>query len=138
MDFLADGLRMVTLVTGSAVVSVTVVVTWVYFRIWQRFHRHLSANAKWRGLLPRHVFLIGVSYLLLAGLVGYEVMTRIRSDLTWLAPLALLAYALGLWALWDVLGSSRHRYHNLRLTIGHIPDDADVEDTDPSRSSPNA
>lgn len=119
----ADVPRVLALVLGSAVMGVTLVVVAVYTSIYL-VHRRLSrahAIPQWRGLLPRHVALVGISYLLLTGFSMYSMLTFVREPLTWRPFGYGTAYALGLWALWDVLGSSRHRKHEYDLRRKDLP-----------------
>lgn len=109
----ADVLRVVNLILGGGCIAVSLVVVGMYARIY-RLHQVTARGEqdRWRGFLPRHVVLIGLSYL---GLVVFSmsnaVLPRIHQGLTWRAPTLCVLYAIGLWATWDVLGHETHRIY---------------------------
>lgn len=121
-----DVLRILVLVAGAANVAVSLVVTWVYWRVYRAFHnRNHRRVPRWRGLLPRHVVVVGLAYsLLVIGTMG-EMVLQIRSGFTSRIPVYGVAYVLGFWSMWDVLGHSRHRLHNLRRP--DVPHDGILE-----------
>lgn len=109
-ETLSDVARIAAFVFGAATVAVAVVVVVLYARLYALSTR---LQSKWRGLLPRHVALVGVSYLAL--MIGTMAdMTRFFGDpITWRIPFYGFAYLAGLWAMWDVLGHSRLRLNSL-------------------------
>lgn len=120
---MADVFRLLAMIVGTFCLAATLVVAATYFVLWHRFHRGLPQGVRWRGLLPIHVVLIGISYALLVGITLYEIIIRIREELTWRTPALLVAYSIGFAALWTVLGASRYRFHNTAPTPK--PEDAD-------------
>jgi uncharacterized protein (DUF2062 family) len=88
-----------------------VVVTYAYLRVYRRFHATNAAS--WRGMLPRHVVAIGVSYMMMIGGSISDLIVHVHEPLTWRTPVYALTYLLGSWSMWDVLGHSRHRYCEL-------------------------
>jgi hypothetical protein len=106
---IANIFRYVTLVAGSIVVGLTVLTVSIYASVFALYLRRYGRH-DWRGLLPRHVITISISYTMM--IVGSIVDIAIRVDepITWRTPVYLLTYLLGAWAMWDVLGHSRHRY----------------------------
>lgn len=106
-----DALRVAALVLGAANIAVTLVVTLAYARIYWMFHRHVPADVKWRGLLPRHVAMIGTSSMILTVAGMTDVADYLHDGLTWRPFVYGTAYTMSLWALWDVLGHARHRLH---------------------------
>lgn len=119
----ADVPRFVALVLGSALIGVTVVIVAVYTSIYRVHRRLVKAHTipAWRGLLPRHVALIGVCLIGLVVATMVDMAGYLRTDLTWRPFTYGALYALGLSALWDVLGSSRHRKHEYDLRVRDMP-----------------
>ena len=110
----ADAFRVLTLVLGSGTIAVSLATAGFYAGVWWKFHRHLPRGVRWRGLLPRHVFVIAVSYNILVLWSMRAIIENLHDgSLTWRVPIGFVAYALGLWSTWDVLGSTRHRYVNI-------------------------
>lgn len=107
-----DLIRVLVLLMGAGVVAESVVIIGVYGAAYLRYRR-MNVGVPWLGLLPAHVALIGLSYLLLVGAALYEGMTRVHDPLTWRAAVYFIAYGLGLPAQWLILGHSRHRWRSL-------------------------
>lgn len=112
---LGDLLRVAALIVGGGVIAVASVVVVVYIKVYLRA-RALAKQGRaehWRGLLPRHVAVIGGSYIgLVVGTLA-EMTVRFHDPLTWRPPTYATLYLLGLWALWDILGHQQHRKHGL-------------------------
>jgi MFS family permease len=98
-----DVLRIVGLVLGASTISVALVVTATYVK------QYRTRRGTWRGLLPRHVVLIGVSYIGLLLWAMEDMMQRFHEDPSWRIPALFVLAALGFVAMWDVLGHQRHR-----------------------------
>lgn len=118
----ADVARYFTMVLGSAVIGVTLVVAYTYNRIYFRFRRQ-RGWASWRGLLPRHVVLVATSYTMM--IVGslVDLGQRIHEPLTFRPAVYSVTYLLGLWAMWDVLGNAKHRSVEMDETLTRGPDE---------------
>lgn len=107
MILFADIVRVFVLLGGALVVGIALIVVRDYARIYLAHRR--SGEAKWRGLLPLHVAMIGTSYLLFVVGVLSEAVGRLHQPLTWRAPVYLVATYAGAYALWAILSSTRHR-----------------------------
>lgn len=113
---LADIFRVIELVLASGAVGVTLIVIREY-AIEYRQRRHAAKAAgwgRWRALLPQHVALLGLSFLMLTVLSMVEVVLRFHDPLGWRAPVYIVMYAIGLWAMWVML-----KYQ--RVTHGDTP-----------------
>lgn len=104
---LGDILRFINLVVGGGLLAVTAVIVWEYIGAY-RAERSATADG-YRGLLPRHVVLIGVSYLSIAGMCLRLTYGRIHEPLTWQGVVICAAFLMGTWALWDVLSFQREK-----------------------------
>lgn len=107
--------RVVSLVLAGGAFMLAAYVVVLYarqYRVQRKAVREGSADT-WRGMLPRHVATIGLSYLLLVTATLVETYMRIHEAPTWRMPLYCAAYLLGMWALWDVLGHVRYRTRDL-------------------------
>lgn len=107
-----DLFRVGVLAAGSASFGITLFVVAHYAKVY-RNHRRRSNLANWRGLLPLHVSLIGLSHLMLVGGTMYETYIRVNEPLTWRGPLFFTANVIGAYALWIILGNNRARKANL-------------------------
>ncbi len=108
----ADILRIANLVLAGGSYAIGSVVVVNYVRAYVGYRRAQAAGAglpPWRGLLPRHVAVIGASHLGLIGVTMVGVFGRIHEPLTWHGPVLFIFYGLSLWALWDMIGAQRYR-----------------------------
>jgi hypothetical protein len=114
---IADTARIVlNLGLGAFTLAVTVVVVAAYFRAYRRHRKAITEGIErrgWRGLLPRHVWLIGTAYTVLILMTMWETYDHLREPATLRIPFYAVAYAAGLWALWDVLGYEKRRIRDL-------------------------
>ncbi len=101
-----DLIRLVAVGLGAALVGLSAVVVRFYF-----LARRLAPSPA--GLLPSHVWKIGVSYLLFVAGAVTEVMLQLDDPLNWRLPYYGLAALIGLWALSDLL-----RYERRRVRFG--------------------
>lgn len=101
-----DLIRIVAIGLGAALVGLAAVVVRFYF-----LARRMYPGAA--GLLPSHVWKIGVSYLLFVAGAVTEVVLQFDDPLSWRLPYYGLAAAIGLWALSDIV-----RYERRRVRFG--------------------
>lgn len=116
---MADVVRFLTFLTAAASVGLAMLTVWTYAGVYRR-HRTLVAEGRtepWRGLLPLHVTLIGVSYLIFVLASVYATAERIDGALTWRGPTYLVANSIGAYAMWTILSSSRHRKFDLNVRL---------------------
>lgn len=99
-----DIVRIVAIGLGTALVGLAAVVVRFYFLA----HRVTPGSA---GLLPSHVWKIGVSYLLFVLSAVVEVVLRLDHPLSWRLPLYGAAALIGLWALSDIARYEHRRIH---------------------------
>lgn len=106
-----DALRIMGLILGSMVVGVTVVVVRAYARLYRRWQIAYAKGEieKWKGLLPRHVTLIGVSYIGLILWTSEDMIRAFHHDITWRLPSSFILFGIGLWAMRDMQRHARHR-----------------------------
>lgn len=106
-----DVMRVICLVVGSFTVAATLVVMIAYVAALRRHRRQRQAGLvpQWRGLLLKHVLAIAASYTGLVLVTMYTVAINLRNDPTNRAFLYTILYAVGLWAMWEVLGYTRRR-----------------------------
>jgi hypothetical protein len=114
---IADAFRLVlNLGLGVATFAVVLVVVHSYAVAWLLARRAHTADPNvpaWRGLLPRHVTLLGVAYLVMVGACMYESFLRLHTPATWRIVVYAVTFAAGLWGLWDVLGYERRQIRDL-------------------------
>lgn len=97
----ADVFRWITLVLGIGTFAATAAVLHVYLGAYK------VAPHDRRGLVPKHVALISVAYLILVGEGLWQNVVRIGHPLTWYVPVNLVAFGIGLSALLAVLSFER-------------------------------
>jgi len=97
-----DIIRVVAVGVGAALVGLAAVVVRFYF-LARRAYPGVA------GLLPSHVWKIGVSYLLFVVSAVVEIVLQIDHPLSWRLPYYGLAALIGLWALSDIIRYERRR-----------------------------
>lgn len=98
----------VTVVFPSLLAGFVFVIAVRYWRIWLR-----SNKTSWKGLLPLHVGVIAVSYLILMGMEANEVRNLFESEygsdeFWWKFGLSATAEVMGLIAMSVMFGVGRH------------------------------
>ncbi len=111
LALVADVLRIaLVFIPGAAVLAITGVIIVRYYQAY-RFAARAAAEAgrsfDWWGLLPRHVWQIGVSYLMLAAAGVWHAAADIHRTLHGHVFYIGFALVLGGFALWDLLGHQR-------------------------------
>lgn len=104
-----DLFRFSCLVVGAGSLSLSL---WVAVNYGIAYRRARRSADGWRGLLPRHVAAVGLSYAILVMLVLYE-HTGNENPLSWREPVDLAALLLGLAALRDM--TKQQQYRKVRL-----------------------
>lgn len=119
MSFLraVDLVRVVAIGLGAALVGLAAVVVRFYF-----LARRAFPGAA--GLLPAHVWKIGVSYLMFVVGAVTEVILQFAHPLSWRLPYYGVAALIGLWALADII-----RYERRRISFGRTKVVATVVET---------
>lgn len=111
--FFADLVRFVLVVIASLLVGATARVVQQYYRASRRAFK----QGDFRGLLPTHVWLIGLSYILLIlGTVSQHIL-HLGDRPDFYLAMNSAAYTCGAIALWLIL-----RYENRRVKDGHLED----------------
>lgn len=111
-----DLFRSVALVAAALNIAVSGVIGVLYFHL---YRAHVAALTEgrveaWRGMLPRHVATIALSYIGLTLYAMFDVAARLRTEPTWRAGVLLACSAVGLWAMWEILGHARYRTRDLK------------------------
>lgn len=120
--FFADIMRFVLVVLATLLIAVTARVIQQYYRA----SRAAMKEGDFRGILPTHVWLIGVSYVLLvAGSVVHHIVS-LRTDPDVYLAINTAAYTSGAIALWLIL-----RFENRRVNIhdAHLKEHRHHSDT---------
>lgn len=118
---LADLIRIILVfIPGSLILGVVALVLIAYFKAY-RSDKFKNARS---GLLPKHVFLISISYSLLIIDEMLVVFERTGQGVSYHTILLVPACIAGVWAMWLVLTYERRRY-SLNKTIN-----ADMGDLD--------
>lgn len=103
-----DIVRAVAVGLGAALVGMAAAVIRFYF-----LARRVTGGTA--GLLPSHVWKIGVSYLLFVAGAVTETVLQLDHPLNWRLPYYGTAALIGLWALSDLI-----RYEHRRVRFGRI------------------
>lgn len=110
---IGDAARFIALTCGGALLGLSVLTTVLYARVYYRDRRIARAQGvplAWRGLLPSHVALIGVSYTLLTAHGLLFVFQRLgRPSYVWGGVLAV-AMLTGVAGQWSLLRHERRQY----------------------------
>lgn len=93
---------------AALLVGLTIAVIVSYFKAW-RIARYREARA---GLLPKHVWLIGTSYLIILADSIFSLIERLHKPLTPHTFIVLPGYVLGCMALHTILKFERLRYES--------------------------
>lgn len=107
---------MLAILPGTILFAIAAAVVRTYgaaYRLERKVRRARSRRSE--GLLPKHVFYIGTSYLLLVLRSLIETVDRIYDDAPiawWRVAMNLAAYALGVVALLTILRFERRRYRD--------------------------
>lgn len=106
----ADAIRYAAFAFGGLMLGMTISVLLSYMAKYKRLGKPKDR------LLPLHVTVISISYLLLVGGTLAEIVDRLGAEsLTWRTPTYLTAYVLGFVALMIVLRHVRYRTQVERL-----------------------
>lgn len=110
-----DGWRVIDFIIASFLLAVVIVVVRSYVTVYRQYRALAIAGRvrPHRGLLPKHVVLIGISYLIVLLATMADLFTHFHQPFTWRLPAYLIAYSCGFWAMWDILGYQRHRKYDL-------------------------
>lgn len=118
--FYADIVRFVLVTMASVLVGVTARVIQQYYKA----SRAAMREGDFRGILPTHVWLIGISYVMLV--IGSAIRHIVSLDTNPDAYLAVnaVAYTTGAIALWLIL-----KFENRRVQGGHLKEHRKNSDT---------
>lgn len=101
---LTDVVRMVALALSALIFGITSAIIVLYYRVYRR--RKEGGN---EGLLPKHVWMIGVSYLIVTFSAATNSIERLGDPPTIFAPLNITGFGVGVYALWLILKHLRRR-----------------------------
>lgn len=108
---IADAVRiLLILLPGAAIGAITAL---VLVRYWRVYRTMMAVEGDWLGLLPKHVVLIGSSYLVLIGYAIVDTCGHFHQPLGARPFIYGAAFLLGVAALWSLLGYERARKHRL-------------------------
>jgi hypothetical protein len=103
MTGLADAVRIVAVLTYAVVMMMAVWVVMTYYDVYRR------DRGGWGGLLPHHVWVVGISYLLYGAVtVGWSVV-HFGDDLNVAAVTGVAAGLFGLYGMYLVLSFEKRR-----------------------------
>lgn len=117
---LADSVRAVVMGMAFVLYGQSIAIVWFYLDA-----RRLAAKAmplpgtrnRQMGLLPTHVILISVSFLVLVAECAIHTWARVGSEITFWAWFNLGAFMLAALALWEVVAFERTRINEARRMI---------------------
>lgn len=111
MGIVADLVRVLfVFLPGAALLGMSVTILVRYFqgyRIVRQAAREAGVEFHWWGLLPRHVWLVTLSYLLLIKWAFGHVIEDLDEPFHWHVVYISVAFITGALSLWDVLGHQR-------------------------------
>lgn len=105
MIVLADFLRIVAALLYVTILGLSIYTVAVYYQAWSR-----EKSIGWVGLLPRHVYLIGISYILYATGSVVWAAAYWGETLTPFTVLNVVAGAIGTYALKILLDYDKKQY----------------------------
>lgn len=97
-------LRFVCVVLAAVQIGMTLRIAQRYYQIWKSFGKER------RGLLPHHVWLIGLAYTMLLGEAVSQNIARLGDPFSWHLPVNLVAFSVGTYALVDMIRFQQKHY----------------------------
>lgn len=110
---IGDIVRVGSLGTGGGSLGLTVLICWLYVRVYlrdRRIARAMGKSLEWRGLLPIHVALIAVSHAILTATVMVVIYQRIHTPVRATTVLSLVAHTLSMIALYVMSRYQKRTY----------------------------